>query len=228
VRECCSRVWLACAIDSEGSIQVWRQTSTAVSTRAYGIRVVINNSDDLYNARVFEILNSMGISNWKTSRRTCKVGTKDVCEIKIAELDSIIKVLSAVNEHLVSKKAFGDKALALALLRRANRDENGERAPWTDSECTLAEEIRNQFMPNSLAYGETLASVLNASKAIPSEAMGSTTSTMEPLESRVANSASSNRPHECPATSQEAEDVLRSSRKLESWDKEPSEKAAHA
>ena len=28
VRECCERVWLACAIDSEGSIQVWRQPNS--------------------------------------------------------------------------------------------------------------------------------------------------------------------------------------------------------
>jgi hypothetical protein len=199
-----------------------------VSTRAYGIRVVVNNSDDLYNARVLEILGGMGISNWTTSRRTSKVGTKDVCEIKVAELDSIIKLLSAVSEHLTAKKAFSEKALALALLRRANRDEHGNRAPWTDAECALAEEIRAQFMPASLAYGETLTSAPRVSRAIPSEVMGSTTSTMDPLETRAASSASSNQPHECPATSQEAEDVVQSFAKAESWDKEPSEEAAHA
>jgi hypothetical protein len=170
----------------------------------------------------------MGVSNWNTSRRTSKVGTKDVCEIKVAELDSIIKILSAVGEHLTAKKAFSDKALALALLRRANRDEHGNRAPWTDAECALAEEIRAQFMPASLAYGETLANTSRVSKAIPSEAMGSTTSTMEPLEIRSASSASGKQIHECPATSQEAEDMIRSFAKAESWDKEPSEEAAHA
>lgn len=228
MKECCNRVWLACAIDSEGSIQVWRQSSSAVSTRAFGIRVVINNSCDIYNARVFEILSNLGISNWRTSRRTSAIGTKDVCEIKIAELDSIIKVLSAVSEFLTSKKAFGDKALALALLRRANRDEHGDRAPWTDAECALAEEIRAQFMPASLANGETLAGASRALRAIPSEAMGSDQSTMEPLETRGASIASSNRPHECPASVKAEEDIVRSSAKVESWDKEPSEKAAHA
>ena len=112
MRECCERVWLACAIDSEGSIQVWRQTSMAVSTRAYGIRVVINNSNDAYNARVFEILDNLGIRNWKIARRTSKIGTVDVCEIKVAELDSIIKLLSAVAEHLTAKRDFAEQALA--------------------------------------------------------------------------------------------------------------------
>jgi hypothetical protein len=219
VKECCKRVWLACAIDSEGSIQVWRQSSSAVSTRAYGIRVVVNNSDEAYVARVLEILSSMGISNWKTSRRTSKIGTKDVCEIKIAELNSIIKVLTEVSEYMVSKKAFCDNALALALLRRANRDEHGERAPWTDAECALAEEIRAKFMPASFAYGETLTSAPCAARAIPSEASGSAISTDEPLETRTTSSTSSNWSHECPAASCEVEDIARSSAKAESRDK---------
>lgn len=221
MQECCKRAWLACAIDSEGSVQVWRQSSSAVSTRAYGIRVVINNSDDLYNARVLEILSSIGVSNWKTSRRTSKIGTKDVCEIKVAELDSIIKVLSFVSDELVSKKSFADGALSLALLRRSNRDENGERAPWTDVECLLAEELRSRFMPNSCAYGETYSDRV-AAKAIPSEASGSTKSTEEPLERRAPSSACSNEPHECPASLVD-DDVRRSPVKAGSRDNNPCE-----
>ena len=74
------------------------------------------------------------------------------------------------------------------------------------------------------AYGEALPAPFEL-RVIPSEAMGSVDSTMEPLESRDASNASSNRPQECPAPL-EGEDVLRSSRKLESWDKEPSEDIA--
>jgi hypothetical protein len=177
---------------------------------------VINNSDDLYNERVFEILRSIGVSNWKTSRRTSKIGTKDVVEIKIAELDSIITVLRFVGEHLTTKKAFADKALALALLRRANRDEHGERAPWTDEECDLSMAIRAEFMPNSLAYGETLTSASRVARAIPSEASGSASSTEEPLETRTTSSTSSNWSHECPATLDRVEDIARSSAKAES------------
>jgi hypothetical protein len=195
-----------------------------VSTRAFGLRVSVNNSDDAYISRVLEILSSIGVNNWTTSRRTSKVGTKDVCTVMIAELDSIIKVLSFVNADLVVKRAFAEKALALALLRRSSRDENGERAPWTDYECALAESIRAEFMPNSCAYGETPPAACGP-RVIPSEALGSATSTKEPLESRAASSACSNRPQECPAPLV-GDDVLRSSAKAESWDKEPSEDIA--
>jgi hypothetical protein len=65
----------------------------------------------------------------------------------------------------------------------------------------------------------------NALSTIPSEALGSATSTKEPLESRAPSNASSNEPQECPAPLV-GDDVLRSSRKLESWDKEPSEDIA--
>lgn len=224
MRECCERAWLACAIDSEGSVQVWRQCSSAVSTRAYGIRVIINNSDESYVGRVLSILANMGISNWKMSRRTSAIGTKDVCEIKIGELDSIIKLLTTVHEFLTSKQDFAEAALSLALMRKQSRNLFGQRAQWTDAECDFAEHIRSKFMPNSLAYGETLTTS-SKSRAIPSEALGSTTSTKEPLETRTTSSACSNWSHECPASDTD-EDIVRSSRKLESWDKEPSEDIA--
>lgn len=225
MRECCERAWLACAIDSEGSIQVWRQTSSAVSTRAYGIRVVINNSDDSYVARVLDILHNFGVNNWKTSRRTSSIGTKDVCEIKIAELQSVIKVLSEVMEFLTTKRDFAEAALSLALMRKQSRNLFGERAQWTDAECDFAESIRSKFMPNSRAYGEALPTALE-SRVIPSEALGSVKSTKEPLETRTTSNASSNWSQECPATEMSVEDIVQTSRKLESRDKELGEDIA--
>lgn len=55
---------------------------------------------------------------------------------------------------------------------------------------------------------------------IPSEALGSVKSTKEPLETRTTSNASSNWSHERPATDISVEDVVQSSRKLESRDKE--------
>jgi hypothetical protein len=220
VRECCERAWLACSIDSKGSIQVWRQSSTAVSTRAYGLRVVINNSDDAYISRVLGILSNIGVSNWKTSRRTSAIGTKDVCEVKVAELDSIIKVLSTTMEFLTSKRDFAEAALSLALMRKQSRNLYGQRAQWTDIECDLAESIRSKFMPNSLAYGETLPTS-SKSRVIPSQALGSVDgSTKEALETRTTSNACSNWSHECPAAVATVEDIVQTSRKLESRDKE--------
>jgi hypothetical protein len=90
-----------------------------------------------------------------------------------------------------------------------------------------ADYARQIFMFISFANGEILAGALGALKTIPSEAMGNVISTIEPLESRLTSSVNSNSAHERPAP-QWGEDVLRSSEKFESWDKEPSEKAAHA
>jgi hypothetical protein len=62
------------------------------------------------------------------------------------------------------------------------------------------------------------------SRVIPSEALGSVDgSTKEPLETRTTSNACSNWSHECPATNAIVEDIVQYSRKLESWDKEPSE-----
>lgn len=74
------------------------------------------------------------------------------------------------------------------------------------------------------AYGEAHTAPFE-SRVIPSEALGSTTSTKEPLETRTTSSACSNWSHECPASDTD-EDIVQSSRKLESWDKEPSEDIA--
>lgn len=76
----------------------------------------------------------------------------------------------------------------------------------------------------SMANGESVADG-NVLSPIPSEASRSVPSIEEPLESRAPSNASSNEPHECPAPL-EGDDVLRSSRKLESWDKAPSEDIA--
>jgi hypothetical protein len=191
-----------------------------VSTRAFGVRVIINNSDDAYVSRVLGILSSIGVNNWKIARRTSVIGTKDVVEVKIGELDSIITLLKFVVDELVVKREFAEASLALALMRRSNRDANGERTPWTDAECAFAQEIRSRFMPNSCANGEARSSV-RAERVIPSEASGSAIGTEEPLETRGATSAASNLPHERPATPNGVEDVVRASEESERQDKEP-------
>jgi hypothetical protein len=104
--------------------------------------------------------------------------------------------------------------------------ERCERA-WADD----AEDLK-EFM---LSLGQVSTTTLELtgkplmapfeSRAIPSEALGSTASTKEPLETRTTSSACSNWSHERPASLVD-EDVVQTSRKLESWDKEPSEDIA--
>lgn len=83
-----------------------------------------------------------------------------------------------------------------------------------------------RFLPTSKrANGEALPD--EDLRVIPCQAEGSAKSTSEGVETRDASNASSNRPHECPAALR-AEDIVRSSGKPESGDKELHEDIARA
>jgi hypothetical protein len=205
------KAWLACAIDSEGTVQVARQNSVNMHTSAYGLRVIIYNSDAAYISQVCDFLTAIGVeANYNPTRRTSKIGTKLVTEIRVQTLDSVITLLKAVIPFLTAKKAIATAVLGLALMRKQSRAK-GERAPWTVEELEQAEYIRKTFMLYSRANGETLpASEL---RAIPSEASGSEICTEEPLETRSTSIASSKSTHECPAP-QEGDDIVRTPAKV--------------
>jgi hypothetical protein len=164
---------------------------------------------------------------------------KPVFELQVYNVDAMVTLLTKVVDLLVVKRDFAQAMLTIL----ASRQKSGVGSKWTLDELALVEVTRSKFMPKRLrANGETRPLALETfdgsstmlrvdealMRAIPSEAMGSDQSTMEPLETRGASIASSNRPHECPASVKAEEDIVRSSAKVESWDKEPSEKAAHA
>lgn len=207
------KAWLACAIDSEGTIQVAKQRSVGLQTFAYGLRVIIYNSDAVYIDQTLSFLAAIGVeANYNPSRRTSKIGKKLVTEIRVQSLDSVIVLLKAVIPFLTAKKAIATAVLGLALMRKHSRAA-GERARWTDEEIDQAEYIRKTFMLYSRANGEALpASEL---RVIPSEASGSETGTEEPLETTAASIASSNRPQECPAPSRkQGDDIVRTPAKV--------------
>lgn len=213
--------WLACAIDSEGTIQVTKQRSVNMPTSAYSLCVMIYNADEAYLSQCLSFLADVGVSvSWVSSRRTSKISKKNVGEIRIQGLEDVIAVLQKTIPFLTTKKAFASAVLGLAILREQSREARGARASWTESEMGLAEYIRKTFMPYSkCANGETETGEVVLS-AIPSEALGSETSTKEPLETRPASIASGNLAQECPASHRD-EDIVRSSGKPESGDKEP-------
>jgi hypothetical protein len=148
----------------------------------------------------------------------------------------MINLLERVIDHLVIKRSFAASLLEILYSRR----ESGKNSKWTVQQLSMVTSAREKFMPKRLrAYGETRLSNMEnirtssssvifdeiSARAIPSEALGSTTSTKEPLETRTTSSACSNWSHECPASDTD-EDIVQNSRKLESWDKEPSEDIA--
>ena len=75
------------------------------------------------------------------------------------------------------------------------------------------------------ANGEALPS--SGSRVIPCQAKGNAISTLEGVETRTPSSVCSNESHECPAA-QVVEDIVRSSGKPESGDKELHEDIARA
>lgn len=95
-----------------------------------------------------------------------------------------------------------------------------------DEEFVLMEHELKKLLSILHANGETVT-VKDEPTAIPCQAEGSVESTSEGVETRDASNASSNRPHECPAT-QVVEDIVQSSGKLESGDKELHEDIARA
>lgn len=208
------KAWLACAIDSEGSIQVARQASVNMPTSAYGLRVMVYNSDASYVEQVYSFLAAIGVeANYNPSRVTSRIGKKLVTEVRIQALDSVVVLLKAVIPFLTAKKAIASAVLGLALSRQRSKNAHGIRAPWTSEELEQAEYIRKTFMLNSRANGEALPAL--ELRVIPSEASGSETGTEEPLETRVARIASSNRPHECPAPSRkQGDDIVRTTAKV--------------
>jgi len=186
---------------------------------------MVYNSDESYINQVRHILTSWNIRFVDKSRMTSKIGTIEVTSVIVQQMESVQMLLERVIPYMTSKRALGESMLALAENRIVHLGIH-RRAPWTKQQIKLAEQFRKDFMPKSFANGETLPN--ESSRAIPCQAEGSVKSTSEGVETRGKSIASNNFLHECPATSIEVEDIVRSSRKLESGDKELHEDIARA
>jgi hypothetical protein len=186
--------------------------------------VSIYNTDVRYIDYCAEILRSWGliVNVRPLSRKLPKLGRKIGHGVFIGGMDQVVKLLSMVLPYMVIKKDFAVALISLCASRMKAVKESNSKAPWSKEDVQMAQEIRAQFMPKrKRANGETLLDV-GVERAIPSEAPGSAIGTGEPLESRSASSTSSNPTHERPAP-RAGEDVLQSSEKSESRDKEPGE-----
>lgn len=210
---------MACAIDSEGSIQVTTRASKNMPTRAHSLRVMIYNSDKSYVDQVCNILTSWDIQFVDKSRMTSKVGTLEVTSVIVQRMQSVKILLDKVIPYMTSKRGAAEAMLALAENRIVHLGRH-KRAPWTAHQLRLVEQFRRDFMPKSFANGETLPS--ESSRAIPCQAEGSVKSTSEGVETRGKSTASNNFLHECPAAFDKVEDIVRSSEKSEKTDDQKS------
>jgi hypothetical protein len=223
--------WLACAMDSEGSLCVSLKVKDGAKLYLRPI-IEINNTSRAYIQRCCDLLDNLGIDSYSVYERFPSFSaTKSVHILNIRGQKSVVTLLSAVSPYLIIKQDFAYAIIGLFGDHKLN-------SGWSEKEIAAAIAVRTVYMPRSIhgngevettredalklvaefkALGFTRASV------IPSEALGSVCSTREPLESRAMSNADNKSLHECPATAMTVEDVLRSSRKLESWDKEPSE-----
>ena len=231
------RGWIACAIDSEGSLTLSRANLCRAGHRkkwgtaggTYVAWISIYNTDLRYIDACAAILRSWGLTirtrpmSRKPPKKNCKVGYG----VFIGGMEQVSILLSMVLPYLVIKKDFAEAILSLCASRMgAVRGVGGNsKMPWSESDVQMAEEIRRKFMPRrKRANGEALLDV-GVERVIPSEAKGSAECTLELLESRPTSSTSGNSAHERPA-SHEDEDVLQSSEKSESRDKAPGEDIA--
>jgi len=222
VRNCCKQAWLGAMVTAEGTIQVWKQASKNMPTKAFGMRVMIYNTDAELIRTCEEILTSWGVSYSLNSRMTSKVGTKLITEIHVQALASVITLLEHIEMYLMGKREFALNVLQLANSRKESRMLGGIRTPWTAEQIAFALQIRENHMPyRKRANGETLTGSNTVLKAIPCQAKGSVISTLEGVETRSLNNVSNNTIHECPASSVEDEEIVRSSEKSEQEDKEP-------
>jgi uncharacterized protein YqgV (UPF0045/DUF77 family) len=198
---------------------MWKQASRNMVTKAYGMKVMIYNTDSDYIAECFRILDKWGIQYRVTRRLTSKIGTKMITEIHTQALDSVLKVLMNIHEHLFAKQKAAIAMLGLALSRKASRDALGIRAPWTDDQIQAAKAFRRAYMPyRKRANGETLPGEL---EVIPCQALGSVKGTKVDVETTGMTNTTNNYLHELPATPDGVEDIVQSSEKSERGDKEP-------
>jgi hypothetical protein len=184
-------------------------------TEAYGMKVLIYNSDESYAVRCMDILDELHVSYRQTARFTSKIGTKEVFEIHIQALDGVLALLDKIIPYLTAKREFAMAVYTLGSLRMRDRREIGLRAPWTEEQKALAREIRRTYMPyRKRANGET--ETVRPS-AIPCQASGSVKSTEEGVETRSVSSASDNPTHECPASLRDDEIVRSTEKSVKRW-----------
>lgn len=244
MQEIAKRAWMACAIDSEGSLAL----GMVGKRRKYGngryfyhpsAIVGICNSEYRYIRRVVGILKS-----WKIPYHIARMKrnpnnkslqkVRTVYWVRVSAHQAICDLLKRVIPYLCIKQEFALAISGLLAWRLETLRSRGRSYPWTEDQIALTTAIRKTFMPRSRrAYGEALTSDLEdrmaineaiksaqkALRVIPCQAEGSADSTSEGVETRDPSSTSSNGPHERPAP-QEGEDIVQSSEKSEREDKE--------
>lgn len=157
--------WLACALDSEGSIYVGfqRYKRKDGTRRIVRINLYVMNSNREYVEKVCKIVMDLGATvmlherdaHGAKSQRTDRK-YKNIYIATVAGLRSVETVLTQILPWLMPKRAF-----ALDVLKLISMAPPKGRNGWSDDALVFVESVREQHMPlrrNARAIGELPAS----------------------------------------------------------------------
>jgi hypothetical protein len=231
----CELVWLACALDSEGSLGILIIGPTERCVHQHVVaRFVISNTNQDYLLQALEIIEGLGIRWWAHERK--KFTSKPLYDIGIGSMEGIFEVLKKITPHLIVKHDFAVAIIGL-LSRHMRRINSMSKRSWNGDDIDTAKAIRRRFMPNSKCANEgpltdsirgreayllekAIAAGEEVLSATTSEASGSAISTEELLETRSDRSATDDPTHERPASHVD-EEIVRSGGDTGGEDKEP-------
>jgi hypothetical protein len=185
VRENWARSWVACAIDSEGSLTLartnfydaakGRKKKWGTPEGTYVPYTNIYNTDMRYINHCFEIIKSWGVDccvRQLSKQPKKKASYKTGYGVIVCGLEPVSTLLSIVLPYMVIKGDFASSLISLCAYRMSEvrREGNNSKTPWSAEAVCMAKEIRERFMPRrNRANGETLLSV-GAERAIPCQA----------------------------------------------------------
>lgn len=125
--------WLACALDSEGSVGLMHRSDP--NRKKFDCFFEICNTDAAYIVKCIEILDKLGCTYYIGQAWRPKA-TKYLFEIRIQALHTLAKVLHQLIPYLIVKKAKAQLVLKFVLLRLKKLEENG-KAKYDESEDML-------------------------------------------------------------------------------------------
>jgi hypothetical protein len=128
--DCVNRTWLACAIDSEGSIYIRRSNNTMMPC----VRLVNSNKQFIEKARA--IIGS-GCHFYTVEPSSTNTNTRTLFEIQVFSLKEVKKVLDLILPFLVVKKDRAELCLEFVNARL-----DGHYLPYTEREYLIYEEIK--------------------------------------------------------------------------------------
>lgn len=139
----CDLAWLACAVDSEGSINMGLTIRKGRSL--YNPAVQVCNTDPAYIVKVITVLEQLGVTfhmRCYDPAESGKLGKKDVWYVLIHRLTCLETLLTQLLPYFVSKTAKAKLLLRWIHLRIPKLNKPNELRVYTTEDTELAEQLR--------------------------------------------------------------------------------------